>query len=126
MVAQCWFCYDFAADEEGRELFDIAKISILILAILVGAGGVVGFLKAQSKASLISGIVSAALLIVAYSISQRNQQQGLILGAVLCVLLCIVFGIRLAKTKKFMPAGLLLALCGAEAAFIGVVLASGS
>jgi uncharacterized membrane protein (UPF0136 family) len=105
-------------------LFDIAKISILILAVLVGAGGVVGFLKAQSKASLISGIISAALLIVSYSISQRNQQQGLIMGAVICLLLCVVFGIRLAKTKKFMPAGLLLALCGVEAVFIGVVLAT--
>ena len=103
-------------------LYDIAKISLLVLSILVGAGGVFGFLKAQSKASLISGIISALLLVVAYSISERNVQQGLIMGAVVSVLLCIVFGIRLAKTKKFMPAGMLLALCGAESAFIGFVL----
>lgn len=90
------------------------KISLLILAIVVLLGGVAGFLKAKSKASLIAGLLSGALLAVAYSVSERNAQQGMLLGAAVSALLCVVFGIRLKKTKKFMPSGMLLVLCAIE------------
>ena len=95
-------------------LESVGKISLLILSIIVCVGGVAGFLKAKSKASLIAGLISGALLAVAYSISERNAQQGMILGAGMSALLCVVFGIRLKKTGKFMPSGMLLTLCGIE------------
>lgn len=99
-----------------------AKISMLVLCVLVAVGGIIGFLKAQSKASLISGVVSGALLGAAYYVAGRNATQGMIFGAVVCALLCIVFGIRLKKTGKFMPAGMLLVLCVAELGILGVAI----
>ncbi len=98
-----------------------AKISLLVLSILIAVGGIVGFLKAQSKASLISGVVSGGLLATAYSIAERNAEQGMIFGAVICALLCIVFGIRLKKTGKVMPSGMLLGLSALELVFLIVV-----
>lgn len=97
-----------------------SRISLLVLSLLVGGGGVMGYLKAQSKASLISGVISAALLAVAYYVSGRNWEQGLIFGGVISALLCVVFGIRLKKTGKMMPSGMLLGLCAAELIFIVV------
>lgn len=99
-------------------MHNAARISLLVLCLLVGGGGIMGYLKAQSKASLISGVVSAALLAVAYYVSGRNWEQGLIFGAVICALLCVVFAIRLKKTGKVMPAGALLGLSAAELALL--------
>jgi uncharacterized membrane protein (UPF0136 family) len=97
-----------------------AKISMLVMCILVAGGGIMGYLKAQSKASLIAGILSGALLGAAYYVAGRNVAQGMIFGAVVCALLCIVFGIRFRKTKKFMPSGMLLVLCAAELGLLGI------
>lgn len=101
-----------------------AKISMLVMCILIAGGGIVGYLKAHSKASLIAGIVSGALLGAAYYVAGRNATQGMLFGAVVCALLCIVFGIRLRKTKKFMPSGMLLVLCAVELGVLGISVAT--
>jgi len=93
---------------------NIVEISLLIYGVLVSAGGVIGFLKAQSKASLIAGLISGALVITAYSISRRNPATGFLVGACIGALLLIVFAVRLAKTKKFMPSGMMLVLTALE------------
>jgi uncharacterized membrane protein (UPF0136 family) len=90
-------------------------ISLPVIGFLVGAGGVMGFVKAKSKASLISGLVSAVLYFIAFAVSQQDAKAGAIMGSAVSIALCIVFAIRLKKTGKFMPAGLLLILCGLEA-----------
>ena len=97
------------------------QISMLVFGILIAVGGVFGFLKAKSKASLIAGIVSGGLMITAYSVSNRNFRQGLLFGAIICSVLSAVFVMRLAKTKKFMPSGMLLILTTIEefALFLG-------
>jgi uncharacterized membrane protein (UPF0136 family) len=105
-------------------MLTVAKISMLVLCVLVAVGGIIGFLKAQSRASLISGIVSGALLGAAYYVSGRNASQGMTLGAVICAVLCIVFGIRFKKTGKFMPAGMLLVLCVVELGILGAAIAT--
>lgn len=89
--------------------------------MLVSIGGVVGFLKGKSKPSLVAGLVSGAALIASYSVSLRNPTTGFLLGAIICVILVIVFAARLVKTKKFMPSGMLLALSVVE----GIVLLVG-
>ncbi|MBX9571493.1 MAG: TMEM14 family protein [Candidatus Obscuribacterales bacterium] len=97
------------------------QISMLVYGILIAVGGVFGFLKAKSKASLIAGVISGALMITAYSVSNRNLRQGLLFGAIVCSVLAAVFLMRLAKTKKFMPSGMLLILTTIEefALFLG-------
>ncbi len=85
----------------------VAAIAYGILAIV---GGIIGYVQAKSKASLISGIISGLLLVTAGVMQLQGQGLGLILAIVVTITLVIVFAIRLAKTRKFMPAGLMTAL----------------
>ena len=78
--------------------------------VLLLVGGLFGFLKAGSKISLITSAVSAALLIVTtlrgiFQPGFRQTAAEIIMAALL-----VVFAIRLTKTKKFMPSGMMLAL----------------
>lgn len=71
-------------------------------------GGILGYVKAKSQASLISGLVSGSLLILAGIAQLMGQSWGLILAAAISGALVIVFILRLVKTRKFMPAGMLI------------------
>ena len=82
----------------------IAAIAYGILAIV---GGVIGYVQAQSKVSLISGSISGLLLIISGVSQLQGQAWGLILATAVTALLVIVFAVLLAKTRKFMPAGLM-------------------
>jgi len=90
---------------------------ILIFAVVMFAGGLIGYLTAGSRASLISGTVSAALLVLAFFLGRTNPVQGLQAAAVLSAMLAVVFAIRAFKTRKFMPAGMLLILSIVAAAY---------
>lgn len=85
----------------------VAAIAYGILAII---GGIIGYIQARSKASLISGIISGVLLILGGVMQLQGQPWGLILASVVTFVLVIVFAIRLTKTRKFMPAGLMTVL----------------
>jgi uncharacterized membrane protein (UPF0136 family) len=77
-----------------------------IYIVLLVAGGLIGFFKGKSKPSLITSVIFAALLILC---ALKVIFQPYVADILLAVLL-VVFGWRLAKTKKFMPSGLMLAL----------------
>jgi uncharacterized membrane protein (UPF0136 family) len=67
-----------------------------------------GFVKARSHASLVSGLLSALFALVAMGISLRGNKYGLPLGAILAMVLFVLFGYRYAiRNRKFMPSGLL-------------------
>lgn len=85
----------------------VAAIAYGILALV---GGIIGYVQAQSKASLISGSVSGLVLIFGGIMHLQGQAWGLVLATIVTVILVIVFTIRLAKTRKFMPAGLMTVL----------------
>lgn len=85
----------------------IGIITAIAYGVLAIVGGIIGYVQAQSKASLISGSVSGLLLILAGVMQLQGQQAGLILATVVTAVLVIVFAIRLIKTRKFMPAGLM-------------------
>jgi uncharacterized membrane protein (UPF0136 family) len=78
-----------------------------ILPVYIGlllAGGAMGYLKAGSKVSLVTAIVFAvALAVCGYTAIPR----GPLLVHLLQALLLVVFVARFAKTRKFMPAGLM-------------------
>jgi len=82
----------------------LTPVSVLwIYIILLVAGGTVGFLKAQSKMSLLMSVGFAALLsLCALKIIPDPRVADVIL-----VVLLIFFGMRVAKSKKFMPMGLM-------------------
>ncbi len=75
--------------------------------ILAAVGGIIGYQKAKSKPSLISGLISGLLLVVAGAVAS-SQLWGYWLAIIVTALLVIVFSIRLVKTQKFMPAGIML------------------
>lgn len=85
-----------------------AVVLIGFYALVVFAGGMMGFLKAGSKASLVSGVASAAVLAAAFWRAQSYGVQGLWIAAGVAGLLTIVFLIRFLKTRSFMPAGMML------------------
>ena len=81
-------------------------IVLWIYIVLLVAGGVMGFVKAGSKPSLIASTVfAAALVLCQLQILRPAWVVDLLLG-----LLVVVFIMRLVKTKKFMPAGLMVIL----------------
>lgn len=86
----------------------LGRIVLAVYALFMLAGGVIGYRKAGSKASLISGVGSAVVLAAAFLIAGSNPGAGFWLGAITGLLLAVVFALRLAKTGKFMPAGALL------------------
>ena len=81
-----------------------------IYIVLLLVGGLIGFLKAGSKVSLITSAASAAALILTAipGLLSAGLARGLA-DAIMATLL-VVFAIRLGKTKKFMPSGLMLVI----------------
>ena len=79
-----------------------------IYIVLLVIGGLIGFLKAKSKVSLyMSSGFAAALVICAIPNFFDASFRKALANALMAVLL-VAFAMRLAKTKKFMPAGLML------------------
>ncbi len=85
----------------------VGWIVLTVYALLLGGGGAMGYVKAGSKPSLIAGLASAAVALLALFLSFLTVF-GFYLGALLAVAMLVVFAIRLSKTRKFMPSGLLL------------------
>jgi uncharacterized membrane protein (UPF0136 family) len=73
-----------------------------IYIVLLVLGGLIGFLKAKSKVSLITSVVFAAVLAVCALDYVRIEWAWGILS-----FLALFFLIRFAKTKKFMPGGMM-------------------
>jgi len=83
-----------------------ANLVLWIYIVLLVVGGLIGFLKAGSKISLIMSVAFAALL----SLCATHVIFQPYVAEILLAALLVVFGIRLAKTRKFMPSGLMLIL----------------
>lgn len=79
-----------------------------IYIVLLVIGGLIGFLKAKSKVSLYMSCGFAAALVICAipNFFDASFRKGL--ANVLMAVLLLAFAMRLAKTKKFMPAGLML------------------
>lgn len=87
----------------------IGAISTLLYGLLSIGGGVMGYRQAGSKVSLISGSISGLLLLLAAGLMFQGNLIGLRLAQVIVGILVVVFLSRLIKTRKFMPAGLMIA-----------------
>ena len=87
-----------------------AVFTTLIFGILAIVGGVIGYKQAGSQMSLLSGIISGALLLIGAYFLLGGNPIGLMLSAIVSLVLLVVFAIRLVKTRKFMPAGLMIVL----------------
>ncbi|BBD66738.1 hypothetical protein NIES4072_59870 [Nostoc commune NIES-4072] len=86
---------------------NLSIIAAFAYGILAIAGGIMGYIQARSKVSLLSGSISGLLLLLAAYFQLQGQSWGSILAVIVTGVLVVVFAVRLAKTRKFMPAGLM-------------------
>ena len=105
-------------------MIQLAATYLFVFGALALAGGVLGFVKARSRASLIAGAASGALLLVAgYLVTSGRLQAGLILGVVLSVALAARFVPGFLRTRKAMPAGMMALLSVGGIVVTGLALA---
>ena len=89
----------------------LPTIILWVYIVLLLVGGTMGLIKAGSKVSLITSAIFAVLLaLCALGIIRPFYFAKIFVG-----LLLVVFGIRFAKGRKFMPSGLMLILSRAHA-----------
>ena len=85
-----------------------ADTILWIYIVLLLIGGLIGFFKGKSKVSLITSAVFTALLVLTTAPGVFQPVFARVLVNLLMAALLVVFAVRLAKTKKFMPSGLML------------------
>jgi uncharacterized membrane protein (UPF0136 family) len=88
----------------------LTQIYYFCFGLVAIAGGAMGFARAKSKASLIAGGVSGALLIIAGLLSPSVP--SFLLALIVSILLLAHFGRSYAAKKKPMPAIPMIALSG--------------
>ena len=86
----------------------IAPLLTLLYGILSIVGGAIGYKQAGSQVSLISGFISGVMLLISAYLLYGGTQAGPLMAGIVSLVLIVVFSIRLAKTRKFMPAGLMI------------------
>ncbi|MEH2082107.1 MAG: TMEM14 family protein [Nostoc sp.] len=86
---------------------NLGIVAAFAYGILAIAGGVIGYIQATSRVSLLSGSISGLLLILAAYFQLQGQTWGSILALLVTAGLVVLFAFRLVKTRKFMPAGLM-------------------
>lgn len=88
-----------------------AAWSTLVYGLLVLFGGVIGYLKAKSRPSLIAGSVFGITLVVLAVVALLGAHQKVpAFSAAVAGVLLVLFGFRYWRSKKLMPAGLLTVL----------------
>jgi uncharacterized membrane protein (UPF0136 family) len=90
---------------------------LYLFGVLTIAGGVVGFLKAKSNASLIAGGIAGVALLVSGYLASTKGSLGFVVGLVISLALAGRFVSAFVKTRKVMPAGMMSVL-----SVLGIVL----
>jgi uncharacterized membrane protein (UPF0136 family) len=86
---------------------EAAKIYFIVFGLLTIAGGVVGYVKAGSTASIIAGGITGVLLLVAAFLLPEHRVAGLATALIVSLLLAAQFVPKLLRTGRVMPAGIM-------------------
>jgi len=107
----------------ARGKMEAAKIYFIVFGLLTIAGGVVGYVKAGSVASIIAGSITGVLLLVAAFLLPEHQGWGLGTALIVSLLLLGYFVPKYFRTGSVMPAGLMsvLSVIGIIAAIVAWV-----
>lgn len=88
----------------------VLGIVLIVYGVIALGGGVMGFRMAGSKASLMMGSASGLMLAISGVMVLMGKSIGAYFGFGVTCALVLVFAMRYARTKKMMPAGMMLAL----------------
>jgi uncharacterized membrane protein (UPF0136 family) len=97
---------------------EATRIYFILFGVLTIAGGIVGYFKAGSVASIIAGSITGVLLLVAAFLLPQHRGVGLATALVVSLLLAGQFVPKFLQTGRVMPAGMMSIL-----SVIGVVTA---
>src|SRR5438876_6466213 len=86
---------------------EAAKIYFIVFGVLTIAGGVVGYVKAGSVASIIAGSIAGVLLLVAAFLLPEHRTIGLATAFIVSLLLAAQFIPKFLRTARVMPAGMM-------------------
>ncbi len=102
----------------------LGRVTLGLYGLLLAAGGTMGYVKAGSRPSLIAGLASGAIALVLLGVTFGSPRVALMLAILLGAAMSAVFAMRLKKTGKFMPSGMLLAVSVVEMALTGLAFAN--
>ena len=97
---------------------EAAKIYFIVFGALTILGGIVGYVKADSVASIIAGSITGVLLLVAAFLLPEHRMAGLAIALIVSLLLAAQFMPKLLRTGRIMPAGIMSLL-----SVIGIIVA---
>ena len=97
-----------------------AKV-LWVYIVLLLVGGLMGYFKAKSKVSLVMSAVFGSVLILTVLPGILLPRASMNLANGTLVMLLLVFVVRLGKTRKFMPSGLILVATVAVLALLNLV-----
>jgi uncharacterized membrane protein (UPF0136 family) len=86
---------------------EAAKIYLIVFGALTIVGGIVGYLKAGSVASIIAGSITGILLLVAAFLLPEHRTIGLATALIVSLLLAAQFVPKFLRTGRVMPAGMM-------------------
>lgn len=102
----------------SRVQMEPTKIYFVVFGILTIAGGIMGYIKAGSVASIIAGSVTGVLLLVAAFLLAEHRATGLATAFIVSLLLAAQFVPKFLRTGRVMPAGIMSIL-----SVIGIIVA---
>src|SRR3989338_7453202 len=88
----------------------VSTIISNIYALLLIAGGIMGYVSVKSKMSLITGVISGLMVLVACKVGKEKPRDGYLFVGAISLLLAIFFALRYSTNHAFMPGGLMLIL----------------
>ena len=102
---------------------EAAKIYFIVFGALTIVGGIVGYLKAGSVASIIAGSITGVLLLIAAFLLPEHRAIGLATALIMSILLAAQFVPKFLRTGRVMPAGMMsiLSVIGIIAAIVAWV-----
>jgi uncharacterized membrane protein (UPF0136 family) len=93
--------------ESRLNMLGAVRIYFIIFGVLTIVGGIMGYVKAGSVASIIAGSISGILLLVGAFILPDHHAAGIAIGLIVSLLLAAQFVPKFFQTGKMMPAGLM-------------------
>jgi uncharacterized membrane protein (UPF0136 family) len=99
---------------------ELTKVYFILFGVLTIAGGIFGYVKAGSLASIIAGSITGVLLLVAAFLLSTHRGAGLAIALVISLVLAVQFVPKFLQTGRAMPAGMMsvLSVIGVIAAIV--------